>query len=307
MLKKSLKKLLAVTLTAVTLVTSAMPVSASTLTPKKSHSDSEVQSRVQYLIDAADDIAFSPWYGFAADMDVVTSRMYTDRHNKHSYRAYQMCDMLLATPNLTSACSSEEIADLKQARTTWKKAYISDIMYAFYQQVWYETYCIVDDKYLPGVRYKNSHMWNADKKGNIIMPKLQTDALKKKATSSYNRVKNYIAKYQSYNPTLASKLNKWNAEQYKFYKAVATKAKGFNEAKYLKTVKYTPSTVFDSVQDYYKLGGNFGTDVGALSETTKLQTKVSNWYWIDKDMHPKNLNKNSQYNVFMRNTKYTTW
>lgn len=60
MLNKTIKKLLAVTLTAVTLVTSAMPVSASTLTPKKSHKDSEVQERVLYLIDKADDIAISP-------------------------------------------------------------------------------------------------------------------------------------------------------------------------------------------------------------------------------------------------------
>lgn len=304
MLKKTLKKAVAVALTAITLVTSAMPVSASTLTPKKSHTDAEVLERVLYLTNAADDIAFSPWSGFAADMNVATSHIYTDRHKNHSYRAYQMCNMLLATPNLTSACSPETIAEFKQARSTWKKAYISDMMYAFYQQVWVETYMVVESKYLPDVHFKNSHMWNAAVKGNVIIPKLQTDAVKKKATSSYNRVKNYIAKYQSYNPTLASKLNKWNAEQYKFYKAVATKAKGFNEAKFLKVSSTV--TVFEAVQDYYNIDGNFLGD-GELLETAKLQSKISTWYWEDKDMHPKNLNKNSQYNVFGRNTKYTTW
>ena len=60
MLKKTLKKLLAVTLTAVTLVTSAMPVSASTLTPKKSHSKAEITEYVDYFNDITDRYAFRP-------------------------------------------------------------------------------------------------------------------------------------------------------------------------------------------------------------------------------------------------------
>ena len=49
MLNKTIKKLIALTLASVTLVTSAMPVSASTLTPKKSHSEAQITEYVDML------------------------------------------------------------------------------------------------------------------------------------------------------------------------------------------------------------------------------------------------------------------
>ena len=58
MLNKTIKKLLAVTLTTVTLVTSAMPVSAST--PKKSHSEAQITEYVDYFNDITDRYAFRP-------------------------------------------------------------------------------------------------------------------------------------------------------------------------------------------------------------------------------------------------------
>ena len=142
MLKKTLKKVLAVALTVAAVATTlAVPVSAASLKPKKSHKDSEVQERALYLIDKADEIAFSPWKKAPGAMGGT----YDDRHDNHSYRAYKMCELLLATPNLKSACSSETIAELKQARSTWKKAYITNIMYLYYYDVWYETELFVDD------------------------------------------------------------------------------------------------------------------------------------------------------------------
>ena len=175
MLKKTLKKLLAVTLTAVTLVTSAMPVSASTLTPKKSHKDSEVQSRVLYLIDKADDIAISPWY----DAPSLESGDFKDRKTTNSYRALQMCNMLFATPNLDSACSPETVAELKQARNTWKAACYANYMYMFYNQVWSDTAIIADVNVYPSYR-----TYFGTKPGKNDYNKVW-----KKATSSYNRVK----------------------------------------------------------------------------------------------------------------------
>lgn len=302
MLKKSLKKLLAVTLTAVTLVTSAMPVSASTLTPKKSHSDSEVQERVLYLIDKADDIAFSPYGGFAGDADDGDSgHSFKRRHKKHSYMAYQMCNMLFATPNLTSACSSETVAELKKARSTWKSAYVSDMMYLFYSQVWYDTEMVVSDKYMD-MTFKNPRLWDGYTADNIVLH-IQPSKIAAKADSSYNRVKNYVAKYQKYNPELASSILKWNATQYKSYKKLASKAKTLTPSKLVKMGQ--GENVLDTVWGKYNLA-KMG-DTGKLLVEVKLLIKNGTWYWSTKGMHPNNNNPNSPFNTFARNVKYGAW
>lgn len=307
MLKKTLKKVLAVTLTAVTLVTSAMPVSASTLTPKKTHKDSEVQERVLYLIDKADDIAFSPYFGLPGNASSINgSCAYTRRHKRDSYRAYAMCDLLLATPNLDSACSPETVAELKQARKTWKASYVSDMMYAFYTQVWGETEYIIHTKYAPEVTYKNPRLFHGDVKGNVILHRGNPDKALKKATSSYNRVKAYIAKYKSYNPTLASKLTKWNNIQYKTYKKIIGKFKTMNENWYVKAANKCAcgGDIFILVQDYYKINAITGYEV---TEEFKLRTKTCSWYWGTKGMTPFNGSPDAPNRVFMRNTSYTKW
>lgn len=303
MLKKTLKKLLAVTLTTVTLVTSAMPVSASTLTPKKTHKDSEVQERVLYLIDAADDIAFSPYSGFAGDTGAGDAIKYSYRHSKHSYMAYQMCNMLFATPNLDSACSPETVAELKKARNTWKAAYVSDLMYLFYSQVWYDTYSVVDDKYLT-VTYKNPYAWHDHSASNTVLH-LQPAKVLSKATSSYNRVKNYIAKYQKYNPTLAAKLTKWNKSQYEGYKKLASKLKTLTVKDYVNKM-HGQDEVLCTAWTYYKLP-RLGCEDGQVYEETKLVSKVGTWYWNTKGMTPFNSSKNSPFNVFAKNVKYGAW
>lgn len=301
MLNKSIKKLLAVTLTAVTLVTSAMPVSASTLTPKKSHKDSEVQERVLYLIDKADDIAFSPYSGFSGNTDGGGS--YKRRHKMHSYMAYQMCNLLLATPNLTSACSPETVAELKKARSTWKSAYVSDLMYLFYSQVWYDTYSIVDTKYLT-VTYKNPRAWHDHSASNTVLH-LQPAKVLNKATSSYNRVKTYIAKYQKYNPTLAAKLTKWNKSQYEGYKKLASKLKTLTVKDYVNKMHGQDEVLYPA-WTYYKLP-RLGCYDGQVYEETKLVSKISTWYWNTKGMSPFNTSKNSPFNTFAKNVKYGAW
>ena len=302
MLKKSIKKFIALALATVTVATGSTAVSASTLTPKKSHTDSEVQSRVLYFIDKADDIAFSPYSGFSGNTDGGGS--YKRRHKKHSYMAYQMCNLLLATPNLTSACSPETVAELKDARKTWKSAYVSDLMYLFYSQVWSDTYFIVDTKYLT-VTYKNPRAWHDYSASNTVLH-LQPAKVLNKATNSYNRVKTYIAKYQKYNPTLAAKLTKWNKSQYEGYKKLASKLKTFTAKDYVKQRGYDYDGVLSYVWQYYKLP-RLGVEMGQVYEETKIVSKTSTWYWNTKGMSPFNTNKNSPFNTFAKNVKYGAW
>lgn len=293
MLKKSLKKLLALTLTTVTLVTSAMPVSASTLTPKKSHSEAEVQERVLYLIDAADDIAISPWY----DAPYLDSGEFSYRKKINSYRALQMCNMLFATPNLDSACSPETVAELKKARNTWKSACYANYMYMFYNQVWSDTAIVADDNVYPAYR-----TYFGTKPGKNDYNKVQ-----KKATSSYNRVKKYIGKYQKYNPKFAAWLTRMNKNKYKGYKNLVAELKKMTPAKEKKIINRWGTVEFvASVDETYKCFDRVAKD-NSIVCNDMLSTKVGTWYWTTKGMTPFNGSKDSPHNVFMRNTKYTAW
>lgn len=303
MLKKSIKKFIATALAVATVATTMVaPVSATTFTPKKSHSDSQVQSRALYLIDAADDIAFSPYSGFSGNTEPNVS--YSSRNKTDTYLAYAMCEMLLATPNLTSACSPETVAELKKARNTWKSAYVSDLMYLFYSQVWYDTYFLVDSKYMT-VSYKNPRAWHDYSANNTILH-LQPAKVLNKATSSYNRVKTYIAKYQKYNPTLAAKLTKWNKSQYEGYKKLASKLKTLTVKDYVNKMHGGSDEVLYTVWTYYKLP-RLGVEDGQVYEETKLVSKISTWYWNTKGMSPFNSNPNSPFNTFAKNVKYGAW
>lgn len=304
MLKKTLKKILAVALTVAAVATTfAVPVSAAKWVPKKAHKDSEVQERALYLIDKADEIAFSPYSGFSAGTTYLTTgRSHVENaRSGHAYFAYAMCEMLFATPNLKSACSPETVSELNKARSTWKKAYMSDLMYYYYSKAWYDTYNIVDNKYAPDVKAKNPRLWNPYIKGNIIL-RCYPDKISKKATDTYNRVKKYIAKYKKYNPTVAAKLNKWNTIQYNFYKKLAKSLKGFTEAKFLKCP--SPS-ILSSALNYYNIDGV--DSQGMTSEEFKLLPKISNWYWNDMGMTPFDIRKDSPFHVFGRNVKYGAW
>lgn len=299
MLKKFIKKVLCVSLTMVMLMSMVTSTSAATFTPKRSHTDAEVQERALYLIDKADDIAFSPYGGFAGDAEGGDS--YNRRHKMHSYMAYQMCNMLFATPNLDSACSPETVAELKKARNTWKAAYVSDLMYLFYSQVWYDTDMAVSDKYMYET-YKNPRLWDGYTADNLILH-IQPSKISAKANSSYNRVKKYVAKYQKYNPKLAANILKWNTTQYKSYKKLASKAKTLTPSKLVKMGQC--DTIVGAVWNHYKLA-DMG-DVGQLWVETKLLTKNGTWYWSTKGMHPNNNNPNSPFNTFARNVKYGAW
>ena len=191
-----------------------------------------------------------------------------------------------------------------RAKKTWKSAYVSDLMYLFYSQVWSDTYFIVDTKYLT-VTYKNPRAWHDYSASNTVLH-LQPAKVLNKATSSYNRVKTYIAKYQKYNPTLAAKLNKWNKSQYEGYKKLASKLKTLTVKDYVNKMHGGSDEVLYTVWKYYKLP-RLGVEDGQVYEETKLVSKISTWYWNTKGMSPFNSNPNSPFNTFAKNVKYKAW
>lgn len=294
MLKKSLKKLIATALAVATVATTMVAaVSASTLTPKKSHSDSEVQEKVLYLIDAADDIAISPWY----DAPYLDSGEFSYRKKINSYRALQMCNMLFATPNLDSACSPETVSELKKAKNTWKSACYANYMYMFYNQVWSDTAIVAEDNVYPAYR-----TYFGTKPGKNDYNKVW-----KKATSSYNRVKKYIEKYQKYNPKFAAWLTRMNKNKYKGYKNLVAELKKMTPAKEKKIVnRWGTGDFVASVDETYKCFDRVAKD-NSIVCNDMLSTKVGTWYWNTKGMTPFNYSKDSPHNVFMRNTRYTAW
>lgn len=186
MLKKSLKKLLAVTLTAVTLVTSAMPVSASTLTPKKSHSEAQITEYVDYFNDITDRYAFRP-DGY---IPVGSSGEY---HRGMAYDSWQMTTLLQNTSGITS----EQKADMKKAAATWKKSYLSERMLYTYQTKWSnKMYYYLDDD-------RTSKSW--------------ASKYKAKAKKTYTEIDAFITKNAKYNQKLAGELKKFNKQRLDIY------------------------------------------------------------------------------------------
>lgn len=194
MLKKSLKKLLAVTLTAVTLVTSAMPVSASTLTPKKSHSKAEITEYVDYFNEITDRYAFRP-DGY---VPIYVAGTHDD---SQMYASWQMTKLLQNTPGITS----EQKADMKKAADTWKRSYLSERMILVYWIKWTRMYHYIDEK----VCLSQSTSW---------APRCKAYAKK-----MYNETNAYISGKSKYNPKLANELKKFNKQRLNIYnKAIDT-------------------------------------------------------------------------------------
>lgn len=186
MLKKTLKKILALTLTTVTLVTSAMPVSASTLTPKKSHSKAEITEYVDYFNEITDRYAFRP-DGY---VPVGSDGRY---HEGQSYDSWQMTTLLQKTPGITS----EQKADMKKAASTWKKSYLSERMLYIYQTKWSDKmYYYLDDD-------RTSKSW--------------ASKYKAKAKKTYTEIDAYLAKNAKHNQKLSGELRKFNKQRLNIY------------------------------------------------------------------------------------------
>ena len=194
MLKKSIKKLIALTLATVTVATSGTAVSASTLTPKKSHSKAEITEYVDYFNEITDRYAFRP-DGYVP--------LYVDGTHDGSqmYASWQMTTLLQNTPGITS----EQKADMKKAADTWKRSYLSERMILVYWIKWTRMYYYIEDK----VYLSQSTSW---------APRCKAYAKK-----MYNETNAYISGKSKYNPKLANELKKFNKQRLNIYnKAIDT-------------------------------------------------------------------------------------
>lgn len=187
MLKKSLKKLIATALAVATVATTMVaPVSASTLTPKKPHSEAQITEYVDYFNDITDRYAFRP-DGY---IPVGSDGRY---HSGQSYDSWQMTILLQKTPGITS----EQKADMKKAASTWKKSYLSERMLYTYQTKWSDKmYYYLDDD-------RTSKSW--------------ASKYKAKAKKTYTEIDAFISKNAKFNQKLAGELKKFNKQRLNIY------------------------------------------------------------------------------------------
>lgn len=187
MLKKTLKKLIATALAVATVATTMVaPVSAATLTPKKSHSKAEITEYVDYFNEITDKYTFRP-DGYTP---VYSNCEY---HDGQEYDSWQMTTLLQNTPGITS----EQKADMKKAAEKWKKSYLSQRMIYVYWAKWTDKmYYYLDDD-------RTSKSW--------------ASKYKAKAKKTYTEVNAFIAKYAKYNQKLAGELKKFNKQRLDIY------------------------------------------------------------------------------------------
>lgn len=187
MLNKTIKKLIATALAVATVATTMVaPVSASTLTPKKSHSVEEITEYVDYFNEITDRYAFRP-DGY---IPVGSSGKY---HDTQAYDSWQMTKLLQNTPGITS----EQKADMKKAASTWKKSYLSERMLYTYQTKWSDKmYYYLDDD-------RTAKSW--------------ASKYKAKAKKTYTEVNAYLTKNAKYNQKLAGELKNFNKQRFDIY------------------------------------------------------------------------------------------
>lgn len=191
MLNKTIKKLIALTLATVTVATGSTAVSASTLTPKKSHSVAQITEYVDYFNEITDRYAFRP-DGY---IPVGSNGRY---HDGQAYKSWQMTILLQNTSGITS----EQKADMKKAASTWKKSYLSERMLYTYQTKWSDKmYYYLDDD-------RTSKSW--------------ASKYKAKAKQTYTEVNTFISKNAKYNQKLAGELKKFNKQRLDIYNKAIT-------------------------------------------------------------------------------------
>ena len=163
-----------------------MPVSASTLTPKKSHSEAQITEYVDYFNDITDRYAFRP------DGYVPTGSD-GSYHSGMAYRSWQMTILLQNTQGITS----EQKADMKKAASTWKKSYLSERMLYTYQTKWSDKmYYYLDDD-------RTSKSW--------------ASKYKARAKKTYTEIDAFISKNAKFNQKLAGELKKFNKQRLDIY------------------------------------------------------------------------------------------
>lgn len=294
MLKKTLKKLLAVTLTAVTLVTSAMPVSASTLTPKKSHSVAQITEFVDYYNEITDRYAFRPDGYIPTGSD-------GSYHSGHAYWSWQMTILLQNTPGITS----EQKADMKKAAATWKKSYLSERMLYMYQTKWSDKmYSYLDDD-------RTSKSW--------------ASKYKARAKKTYTEIDAFITKNAKYNQKLAGELKKFNKQRLDIYNKAITnwcfKMTKSQKSKYMSVISGSgkgnkPWASFiqyvDAMFSKSKMSSDpwYVTMFGAqctrhIVVDDYADTKL--YYSKTLRLHPNDLNPNGPYQTWKKHLQWKKW
>ena len=292
MLNKTIKKLIALTLATVTLVTSAMPVSASTLTPKKSHSEAEITEYVDYFNEVTDRYAFRP-DGY---VPVGNDGSY---HSGLAYKSWQMTTLLQNTPGITS----EQKADMKTAAATWKRSYLSERMLYMYQTKWSnKMYYYLDDD-------GTSKSW--------------ASKYKAKAKKTYTEVNTFISKNAKYNQKLAGELKKFNKQRLNIYnKAIDNwffKMTKSQKAKYISPIcgsgrKPQASIIqyVDSMFSKSKMSSDpwYCTMFGAqCTRYSAVDAYYDTKLYFSKTLrlHPNDLNPNGAYQTWGRHIQWKKW
>ena len=292
MLNKTIKKLIALTLATVTVATGSTAVSASTLTPKKSHSEAEITEFVDYYNEITDKYTFRP------DGYIPTTRSYD--HDSYAYRSWQMTKLLQNTPGITS----EQKADMKIAASKWKKSYMSGRMLYVYQYKW------------------SSKMWDYIDDGRTS--KSWASKYKAKVKKTYTEIDAYLAKNTKYNQKLSGELRKFNKQRLNIYnKAIDNwffKMTKKQKAKYKSSIcggggaKPKPlfSVYIESMFSKSKMSADPGCQTPYGSSCTK-HSAVDDYY--DTKLYRSetlgiegyDLNPNGASNVWGRHMQWTKW
>lgn len=292
MLKKSIKKFIALALATVTVATSSTAVSASTLTPKKSHSEAQITEYVDYFNEITDQYAFRP-DGY---IPVGNDGSY---HSGLAYKSWQMTTLLQNTPGITS----EQKADMKKAAATWKRSYLSERMLYMYQTKWSnKMYYYLDDD-------RTAKSW--------------ASKYKAKAKKTYTEVNAFISKNAKHNPKLAGELRKFNKQRLNIYnKAIDNwffKMTKKQKAKYISPIcgsgrKPQASIIqyVDAVFSKSKMSSDpwYCTMFGAqCTRYSAVDAYYDTKLYFSKTLrlHPNDLNPNGAYQTWGRHIQWKKW
>lgn len=207
MLNKTIKKFIATALAVATVATTMVaPVSASTLTPKKSHSKAQITEYVDYFNEITDDYTFRPDGYVPALIECMPT---TGTHDSFNYEAWQMTTLLQKTPGI----DDEQKADMTKAAKKWKKAYVSELMIGVYWKHWNRVFDYVEE---------NEGTFSS------------RDTLSKyeaKVKKAYTTVDTFLSRKAKYNQKLASQLKNFNKTRYTVWNADIRKYFSWSKSK----------------------------------------------------------------------------
>ena len=277
MLKKVLKRALAVALTVATVVTASVPVGAAALKPKKSHSKAEITEYVDYF----NEITYA--YTFRPDR-YVPGIAEEGNHKSYSYQAYKMTVLLQNTKGITE----EQKADMKKAANLWQKSYISQQMLDYYWKTWTEYMYEYIEEYDGTKSSRNS-----------------ASNYKARAKQTYNKVNKYISGKAKYNGKLAGELKKFNKKRLDTWNKAANtwfKMSKKQKAKYYNLFLDYSSSVFSKVNmvEDPMYWGYSVVHVDGYGDKKRYETETLGLKWYD-------FSEDAPLAVLNEHTRWTKW